>query len=198
MLTCKVHDSLKIMSHSTGIPTINRLKATKRRIRDVSHVTDRKVFGLGILSGIFVSLVTALFRHWGLSDLNLESLIGSSYTAKINSQSWWLGLILHLIFSGFFAFVYSFVFRSARRTGAGVGLHLSLFHWAAGSVALGLVAMIHPLSGEIQPVPGFFFANTNLSTSLTFFLIHLLYGACFGTLFDWAACVNRYPQPLTA
>jgi hypothetical protein len=174
----------------------------QRLIRDVSRVSSTMVILIGMTAGCSVSLFTFLIRSFGIAPFNIEILFGSFFTgqitAQIYQQTWWIGFFAWILIAGLSAYAYSFIFWSAHRSGAGVGINLSLIHWILSSLLAGLLPAFHPLliSGLIEG-PGFFMIKSGIPTSLTFFLSHILYGAIVGQLFDWAAMRNEYPQSLS-
>lgn len=101
------------------------------------------------------------------------------------------------VLNGLSAFAYSFIFKSAHRSGIAVGLHLALFHWAISGFFAGILPAFHPLVGEILPPPGFFMLAAGPATALVFFVAHMIYGATLGWLFDRAAiCPETRRAPI--
>lgn len=170
----------------------------KRQIRDVSQVTNWTVFGIGVFAGGVNTLFFHIIRNSGWSQMNLEMILGSMFTRNVSSSSWWTGFVLHLLVSGLIAYAYAFIFKSARRSGAGVGMNLSLFHWAISGVAFGILPALHPLIIEQYAAPGLFAIGMGFASSLVFLVAHVIYGAVVGALFDQAAIRDEHPKPMTA
>jgi magnesium-transporting ATPase (P-type) len=156
-------------------------------IRDTSQVPQILVFGMGLFATVICSIFMATMRGSGWTTLDLETILGSLFTARLSHHTWWLGFSLSLFINGFVAYAYGFIFRSAHRTGPAVGAHLGFFHWLVSGFLIGLIPIFHPLIGEILPAPGFYVLATNPPTVLTFLILHLLYGSLLGWLFDRAS-----------
>ncbi len=170
----------------------------RRMIRDTSKVTNLSVYIMGVAAGGAVSLVSTLLAALGLVRMDLEMLIGSSLTGVVSQESGLLGLAILLIASGFFAFGYAIIFRSAHRSGALVGINLCLFHYMVSGFLIGLLPVFHPLMPESLDSPGFFMVSAGFLPSVAFFLSHVLFGIVVGELFDKASIRGDYPQPLTS
>lgn len=174
--------------------TYSRHADSKRLIRDAGQVKSGTVFAIGVLAGGVVSIFTYFIRAMGISNLNIELLF---------ADVWWLGLLAWLAIAGTCAYAYAFIFWSAHRSGAGIGLNLGIFHW----LITGFIAGVVPLSAPGSPTHaglapagraplGFYLFASGFATSAVFFLSHALYGACIGAFFDWAAMRDDYPRPL--
>jgi hypothetical protein len=174
------------------------MSTPQRLIRDVCQVTSRMVFLIGICAGLAVSLLTFSARELHCSTLDIEMLIGSTYTSRLDPSTWWIGFGAWLLIAGACAYAYAFIFWSAHRSGAAIGINLGVFNWIVSGLIAGILPAFHPLltAGDIEG-PGFFMISSGFAASFTFFLAHVVYGACVGKIFDWAAMRNEYPRPLS-
>jgi branched-subunit amino acid transport protein len=162
----------------------------QRYIRDVAKVGNFQVVGIGFVAGLVTSLFYFIMRKIGWTGLNLEMIWGRLFTGRSDEAAWWTGFLVFLAISSLVALVYSSVFRSARRSGAGIGLSLGFIHWAISGILTGLLPQSLGNSG-------FFLLNTSFATAWIFMLAHLVYGSTVGALFDRAAVNYEYPRPIT-
>lgn len=170
----------------------------RKQIRDVDQVKSPNVFVMGVAAGAGVLLLTTVARIWPENYLDIETLIGSIFTARIDTFTRKIGLIVFLLISGMSAFAYSFIFWSARRSGALIGSQLGLFHYLISGFLVGILPAFHPLIPGVMVAPGFYMTNMGFTTSVMFFFAHIVYGALFGQLFDWAALREEFPQPISS
>ncbi len=170
----------------------------RKQIRDVDQVKSPNVFLMGVAAGAGVLLLTAVARVWPGNYLDLETLIGSVFTDRIDPLTRKIGLVVFLLISGISAFGYSFIFWSARRSGAWIGAQLALFHYLISGFLVGIFPAFHPHIPRLMVPPGFYMTNMGFTTSVMFFVAHIAYGALFGQLFDWAAIRDEFPQPISS
>lgn len=170
---------------------------SRKHIRDVDRVRNSHVLAMGIAAGAGVLMFTALARIWPTNHLDLELLLGSLLTARTDPETRKVGVVVFLLLTGFSAFAYAFIFWSARRSGAWIGAQLGFFHYLISGSLAGLIPAFHPLIPGAMATPGFFMTNAGFMTSVTFFLAHLVYGALFGQLFDWASLRDELRQPIS-
>ena len=176
-----------------------RLASIKyRRIRDVNRVSTSSILMIGAAASAVVSLIFHFARLLGWTRMNVELIIGSLFTAEIGPKTWWVGFAALLAVGAAAALGYGFIFRSARRSGAGVGLNLSLFHWGLSGIAIGILPAFHPLVSERLPAPGFYMLGEGLREGLSYFAAHLLFGGLVGSLFDLAATRDEYPESIAS
>jgi hypothetical protein len=162
----------------------------QRYIRDVAKVSNLQVVGIGIVAGLVTTLFYHILRGIGWTGLNLAMIWGQLFTGRSDQMAWWIGFLIFLALSSVAALVYSAVFRSARRSGAGIGLSLGFIHWAISGVLIGFLP-------DRLGNAGFFLLNTSFATAWIFLLSHLVYGSTVGALFDRAAVKYEYPRPIT-
>jgi hypothetical protein len=162
----------------------------QRYIRDVARVSHFQVLGIGAVAGLVTSFFYWALRQIGWTGLNLELIWGGFLTGRTDTPTWWTGFLVYVAGSAAIAFIYAFVFRSARRSGAGVGLSLGFFHWVISGIVIGLLP---PRVGNL----GSFLMNTSFATAWIFMAAHLVYGSTVGALFDRAAVSYQFPRPIT-
>lgn len=170
----------------------------RKQIRDVDQVKSPNVFVMGVASGAGVMLLMTAAKIWPDNYLDLETLIGSIFTARVDAVTRKVGLVVFLLISGISGFGYSFIFWSARRSGAMIGSQLALFHYLISGFLVGILPAFHPLIPGMMVEPGFYMTNMGFTTSVMFFIAHLVYGALFGQFFDWAATRDEFPQPISS
>ena len=120
----------------------------------------------------------------GINSISYEDLLGQALWGHRGADAWWSGLWSWLALGALIGFAYSFVLRSAHRSGAGVGINVSFFHLILGIVAMAI------LSGDL--------IAWDFSSAVVFALMHPVFGAVFGILFDRAAARTDYPKPIVS
>lgn len=134
----------------------------------------------GVLGAGAMSLVAALLRAAGVG-WNLELLLGTVMGGAPSAQTFALGLAFHLLLGGLFGLAYGYLFeRVWDHGGASTGMILAVIHAALIGMAVGLTPQFHPMVPEVLPDPGPFFANAGVFGVLTFFGLHVLFGAIVG------------------
>jgi hypothetical protein len=168
-------------------------------IRDVSRVSDSAVLLMGVTAGLLTSLFLFALDVAGWNHVSYSLLLGNLLSGRTDTFGVRVGFSAHLALSAVYAWFYSLVFRSARRSGIGVGLHVALFHW----IIMGLAVSLMPwLTRTIQPEttvvmsPGPFALWAGLEAAISFFWSHLLFGSVIGLLFDRAAIGFDHPRPI--
>lgn len=170
-----------------------------RLIRDVARVSDTTVLLIGLSAGLLTSLFLFALDVAGWNHVSYAMLLGELLSGKTDTFGVRVGFSAHLVMSAVFAYLYSLVFRSARRSGLGVGLHVALFHWIMSGLVVSIVPWlartIHP-EGTILLKPGPFALWGGVEAALSFFWSHLLFGSIVGLLFDRAAIGFDHPRPI--
>jgi hypothetical protein len=134
----------------------------------------------GILGAGAISLLSALLRAVGL-PIRLEMLLGTSLGLEPSSTAFVIGLAMHLAIGGAFGLLYGWLMETVwDHGGASTGVILAVIHAAIIGMAVGLTPQFHPMVPERIADPGPFFANIGVAGVLSFFAIHLLYGAIVG------------------
>ena len=146
----------------------------------------RRAFGAGALGAVVMSFLMAVGRYAGMTELNLEMGLGSMITMTINSGTWVVGLVVHLIAGGIVGLIYAAVFEHvARGATAGLGGAFGAIHSAISGVLLMMMPAVHPLMsttpgvGQLQ-APGPFGISYGLATAAAFVILHIIYGAIVG------------------
>ncbi|MGE0129052.1 MAG: DUF6789 family protein [Blastocatellales bacterium] len=149
-----------------------------------------RAFGAGALGGLVMTILMALGRMMGMTEMNLEMALGSMMTQNISSATWVMGFIMHLVISGLIALIYAAGFeyvthRSNWLLGAGFGA----IHTIIAGIVMGMMGGIHPLmapppapEGYLM-APGFFASNFGPMTVMAFIVLHLIYGAIVGAMY---------------
>lgn len=170
-----------------------------RLIRDVGRVSDTAVLFIGFTSGMITSLFLFALDVADWNHVSYSLLLGNLLCGRTDTFGVRVGFSAHLILSAVYAFLYSLVFRSARRSGIGVGLHVALFHWLIMGLAIAVVPWltrsIHPGTTAILS-PGPFALWDGTEAAISFFWSHLLFGGLVGFLFDRAAIGFDHPRPI--
>ncbi|MES2962715.1 MAG: hypothetical protein V4760_02420 [Bdellovibrionota bacterium] len=154
-------------------------------IRNVSRVTDTTVLLIGLVAGILVGLFSFALDVAGWNHVSPSLLLGELLSGRTDSFGLQVGFSSHLIASLVFAYLYSLVFRSSRRSGVGIGLHVALFHWVVIGLAVSFLRT------------GPFALWDGAEAAISFFFSHLLFGAVVGFLFDRAAIGFDHPRPIS-
>ena len=138
----------------------------------------------GVVGGAVMSMILGLARTMGMQvdvELMLGTLLGEPPSVAIRM----IGLIVHLVISGLIALLYAAGFEYVmQRAGWRVGLAFSLVHLLIAGIFLGVIPALHPLVPEVMPAPGAFMANLGILGIGAFVLLHLLYGAIVGTMYE--------------
>ena len=134
----------------------------------------------GVLGAVAISLLTAVLRVAGV-PLSIEILLGTLTGLSPGGAAFGLGLLIHLTMGGLFGLLYGYLFeRVWDHGGASMGMLLSVIHSSLIGIVIGLTPQFHPLVPERLTDPGPFFANLGAPGVLTFFGVHLVYGAIVG------------------
>lgn len=134
----------------------------------------------GVLGAGAMSIVAALLRAAGLA-FNGELILGTMMGGHPSTQTFALGLALHLMLGGLFGLIYGYLFeRVWDHGGAGTGMILASIHAALIGMVVGLTPQFHPHVPQTIADPGPFFANAGLAGVLAFFGVHVLFGAIVG------------------
>ena len=155
-----------------------------RLIRDVARVSDSTVLFIGCCAGVVSSLFLFALDTFGWKQVSVVMFWGHLLSGRSDTFAGRLGFFTHLIASAFFAFVYSLVFRSSRRSGAGIGIHVAFYHWLLSGVAMTFAW------------PGPFVLWEGIEAAVAFLGLHLVFGAVVGMMFDRAAIGFDHPRPI--
>lgn len=134
----------------------------------------------GVIGAGAISALSGVLRVAGL-PIGLEMILGTAFGAAPGNGAFALGLVLHLAIGGAFGLLYGWLMETVwDHGGASTGMILSVIHAAIIGMAVGLTPQFHPGIPERMADPGPYFANLGAAGVLTFFAIHLVYGAIVG------------------
>lgn len=168
---------------------------SKRRIRDVSNVTVGHVLLIGVVAGAATLGFFNLIHAWNWTPHNLGHFLSHLLLGDPSLPLSLIDLLLYEALAALVAIPYSLVFRSARKSGAFLGMILSVFHWLIFGVVVSLIPHWHPLwSSELRT--GLFAFRMGGATSFALIFAHLIYGTIVGILFDQLAARPEYPEAL--
>lgn len=146
----------------------------------------------GVIGAGAMSVVSALLRAAGLG-VNIELILGTVMGGAPSASMFALGLVLHLLMGGLFGLAYGYLFeRVWDHGGASTGMILAVIHAALIGMVIGLTPQFHPAVPERIADPGPFFANAGLFGVLTFFGLHVLYGAVVGAGYGHVAAEREW------
>lgn len=139
-----------------------------------------RAFLFGVLGAGAISVVSVLLRAVGL-PINLELYLGTLTGLPPATDSFFVGLVFHLVLGGLFGVLYAFLFEKVMaHGGAATGLLVSVVHAAVIGMALGLTPQFHPLVPQTLPEPGPYFAHFGSLAAIAFFGVHMLFGLIVG------------------
>lgn len=134
----------------------------------------------GLVGACAISVTSLLLRAIGL-PIRLELILGTGFGLQPGPAAFALGFAIHLAIGGAFGLLYGWLFETVWvHGGAFTGMILGVIHAALIGMAVGLTPQFHPLIPERMSDPGPFFANIGVAGVLSFFAIHILYGAIVG------------------
>ena len=136
--------------------------------------------GLGVLGAVAISALSFGLRAAGV-PIGIETILGTMVGAPLGPSAFFLGLLMHLAIGGAFGLLYGWLFETVWvHGGAGTGMILSVIHAALIGMAVGLTPQFHPLIPEVMPAPGAYFSTFGVVGVLSFFAMHVLFGAIVG------------------
>lgn len=136
--------------------------------------------GLGVLGAVAISALSFALRAAGV-PIGIETILGTMVGAPLGPSAFFVGLLMHLAIGGAFGLLYGWLFETVWvHGGAGTGMILSVLHAALIGMAVGLTPQFHPLIPEVMPAPGAYFSTFGVVGVLSFFAMHLLFGAIVG------------------
>ncbi len=141
-------------------------------------------FFAGVLGGAVMIALLITARIVGLTDLNIAVTLGSMITREVTATTWTLGFFMHLVISGLIALLYAAAFEAIRRSTWWLGVGGGIVHTAIAGLVMLLFPAIHPIIPDVIAAPGAFAANYGAATVATFIVLHLIYGALVGGLYE--------------
>ena len=151
-----------------------------------------RAFVAGVIGGLVISIVLFLARTGGLTELNIEIVLGSLVTQVINRLSWGTGFLMHLVISGLIAVLYAFGFEYlTQRASWRIGVGFAVAHVIIAGLVMGALGTMHPLMVPPPPpppegqllTPGVFAVNFGAVTAAAFIVLHLIYGSIVGAMY---------------
>jgi hypothetical protein len=151
-----------------------------------------KALLFGVLGAAAISVLSAVMRGLGL-PISIELLLGTLFGLQPGGAAFGLGLALHLAMGGLFGVLYGFLFeRVWDHGGATTGMLLAVIHAALIGIAVGLTPQFHPLVPQQMADPGPYFSGLGVLGVITFFLVHLVYGAIVGAGYGHVAAEREW------
>jgi hypothetical protein len=151
-----------------------------------------RAIAFGVIGAGAMSVVSALLRAAGLG-VNLEIYLGTLAGGAPSTATFALGLVIHLGMGALFGAIYGYLFeRVWDHGGASTGMILASIHAALIGMLVGLTPQFHPKVPEVLADPGPFFANAGTGGVLTFFGLHVLYGAIVGAGYGHVAAEQQW------
>jgi hypothetical protein len=151
----------------------------------------RRAFYSGVIGGLITSLVMVVGRSMGVTELNVELILGSMLTHDLSILSGAIGFVMYLLIAGLIACLYAigFVYVTQRANWA-IGLLFSLVHLGMTGLAMDALGDLHPLMSRLPlPLlgghllaPGLFATNFGALTVAGFVALHFVYGGIVGAL----------------
>lgn len=147
----------------------------------------------GIVGAIVMSLLSVLLRAAGV-PIQMEMILGTLTGIPPGPTAFVVGELLHVGIGALFGLIYGALFEKVwNHGGAGTGMILSVLHACLIGILFGLVARVHPYVPRELRDPGAYFSNLGIAGVLSFFALHILYGAIVGAGYghvasehDWA------------
>lgn len=162
----------------------------------------KQAFYNGVIGGLATSLVMVVGRSAGMTELNVELLLGSMLTQDLSPLSGAIGFVMYLLVAGLIACLYAVGFvHVTQRASWAIGLLFSLVHVGVAGLIIDALGDLHPLL--IRPplplldghllAPGLFAANFGVMTMAGFIALHFVYGGIVGALHQRAPLRRLVP-----
>lgn len=140
----------------------------------------RRALVYGILGAGAMSAASALLRGLGV-PIRIELILGTLPGLAPGPGAFVLGLVVHLALGGLWGLLYGWLFETVwAHGGAAMGCILAALHASLVGIAIGLTPRFHPFVPEAIPDPGPYFANAGAAGVLSFYAVHLVFGAIVG------------------
>jgi hypothetical protein len=138
----------------------------------------------GVAGALAMTGLMLALRASGATRMNLEMMLGSLVTARLDPATWLLGFGLHLAAGAGIGLLYASLMEALRVTGASVGLGMGIVHSFFAGLALPLSALVHPLViSRALPDPGVLASQLGSLEAALFVFLHLLFGAIVGGVY---------------
>ena len=146
----------------------------------------------GVLGAGAISAASVILRTIGV-PIRLELILGTAFGMHPGPTAFALGLAMHLAIGGAFGLLYGWLFETVwLHGGAFTGMILGTLHAALVGMAVGLTPQFHPLIPAVLSDPGPFFANAGAAGVVSFFAMHVLFGAIVGAGYGHVATEREW------
>jgi hypothetical protein len=145
----------------------------------------------GIVAGGIVAILFVVGRAGGLVA-NSEMMLGTIFVGRSPVLTWATGAGVSIATSAVVGLLYAIGFEHLiHTTGLVAGIGLAAIHTIISGLALAALPLVHPLMKiQLWNKPGIFKSNLGLLDAGAFVLLHLLFGAIVGLLYDPASAVG--------
>jgi hypothetical protein len=138
-------------------------------------------FAAGVSGALIISVMTAIFRAFGIHLLSFEMILGSLLVGQVGSVAWFLGFAWHLLNGGLFGLVYVAGFKTIGRANILIGAFFGLIQWLVAGYGIGTVPVENiPSAYRLVPDTGFFHSSSSIGIVLAYLFLHLFFGAIIG------------------
>jgi hypothetical protein len=131
----------------------------------------------GLLAGINVTMLVLVLRTLHATSLNLERMLGSMVTKRVEVAPWFLGLAIFLLLATLFGLLYGALMERAGMRGTRIGMAIGAGHAVLSGLAL------PALSSQTGP----FAIHLGAFTVAVFIGVHLVYGIIVGEIYQLKA-----------
>lgn len=139
----------------------------------------RAIF-FGAVGALAISLLTAACRLAGL-PIGVEIILGTLTGVEPGGAAFGLGLFIHVTIGALFGLLYGYLFEHVWvHGGAAIGMLTAVVHASLIGIIIGLTPQFHPFIPETMADPGPYFANLGWLGVVTFYAVHMAYGAIVG------------------
>lgn len=147
----------------------------------------------GIAGALAMSLVSFILRAVGV-PVQIEMMLGTLTGMMPGTSAFLLGLGMHLTIGALFGLLYGYMFeRVWNHGGAFMGMITTIPHSLLIGMLVGFTPQFHPLVPEVLAEPGPYFARIGgWAAALSFFGLHLLYGAIVGGGYGHVASEHQW------
>jgi len=146
----------------------------------------------GVLGAGAISAASVLLRAVGI-PIQLELILGTAFGLAPGTAAFALGLAMHLAIGGAFGLLYAWLFETVwLHGGASTGMILAVLHGSLVGMVVGFTPRFHPLIPAQIPDPGAYFASLGTVGVVSFFAIHVLYGAIVGAGYGHVAAERQW------
>lgn len=152
-----------------------------------SNMRVKRAILCGVLGAGAISAASLIARAIGI-PIQLELILGTAFGLAPGGTAFALGLAIHLAIGGAFGLLYGWLFETVwLHGGASTGMILAVPHAALVGMIVGFTPRFHPLIPGTIADPGAYFASVGTVGVVTFFAIHVLYGAVVGAVYGHVA-----------